>query len=155
MCAISLPSNKSVWNADEASRQQLPTSRTLGRSLPKRRAGTRAKRTEARGTRSTSRVRMMMFGAPCRVLMVAQLAATLLPSMGGINITGGPADGVFHIMSDADVLLEGGRRRRMQAMRGGLEGNVMPLGYFYTRLHIGTPGQVFTVIVDTGSSLTA
>lgn len=38
---------------------------------------------------------------------------------------------------------------------GVLEGNTMPLGYYYTRVHIGTPGQIFTVIVDTGSSLLA
>ena len=31
----------------------------------------------------------------------------------------------------------------------------MPLGYFYTRVKIGTPGQEFTVIVDTGSTLLA
>ena len=38
---------------------------------------------------------------------------------------------------------------------GILEGNTMPLGYYYTRVHVGTPGQIFTVIVDTGSSLLA
>lgn len=38
---------------------------------------------------------------------------------------------------------------------GVLDGNTMPLGYYYTRVHVGTPGQVFTVIVDTGSSLMA
>eukprot|EP01052_Picozoa_sp_SAG31_P030380 SAG31_NODE_3112_length_4661_cov_9.186760_3_plen_375_part_00 len=72
-----------------------------------------------------------------------------------------PAAGTLHmeVLSEAEVLAER-RRRRLQSraiegMQGSLEGNVMPLGYFYTRLHIGTPGQVFTVIVDTGSSLTA
>jgi hypothetical protein len=62
---------------------------------------------------------------------------------------------VFPILSDQNVTEEHRRRRRLQAMEGGLEGNTMPLGYFYTRLHVGTPGQVFTVIVDTGSSLLA
>ena len=38
---------------------------------------------------------------------------------------------------------------------GQLDGNTMPLGYFYARVHVGTPGQEFTVIVDTGSSLMA
>lgn len=38
---------------------------------------------------------------------------------------------------------------------GQLEGNTMPLGYYYARVHVGTPGQIFTVIVDTGSSLLA
>ena len=47
------------------------------------------------------------------------------------------------------------RRRRLQPMNGGLGGNTEPLGYFYTRLRVGTPGQDFTVIVDTGSSLLA
>ncbi len=42
-----------------------------------------------------------------------------------------------------------------QIQEGVLEGNTMPLGYYYTRVHIGTPGQIFTVIVDTGSSLLA
>ena len=40
-------------------------------------------------------------------------------------------------------------------MEGALGGNTMPLGYYYARVHAGTPGQVFTVIVDTGSSLMA
>lgn len=40
-------------------------------------------------------------------------------------------------------------------MEGYLAGNTMPLGYYYTRVHLGTPGQAFTVIVDTGSSLLA
>ena len=52
------------------------------------------------------------------------------------------------------------RRRRLGAgssapMVGELEGNTEPLGYFYTRLRVGTPGQDFTVIVDTGSALLA
>jgi hypothetical protein len=38
---------------------------------------------------------------------------------------------------------------------GQLDGNTMPLGYYYARVHVGTPGQEFTVIVDTGSSLMA
>lgn len=42
-----------------------------------------------------------------------------------------------------------------EVQEGILEGNTMPLGYYYTRVHIGTPGQIFTVIVDTGSSLLA
>ena len=46
-------------------------------------------------------------------------------------------------------------RRRVQVMEGTLVGNTEPLGYFYAQIHIGTPGQLFTVIVDTGSSLTA
>jgi hypothetical protein len=42
-----------------------------------------------------------------------------------------------------------------KVMEGALGGNTMPLGYYYARVHVGTPGQVFTVIVDTGSSLMA
>ena len=45
--------------------------------------------------------------------------------------------------------------RRLAAMNGMLAGNTEPLGYFYTRLRVGTPGQDFTVIVDTGSALLA
>ena len=54
------------------------------------------------------------------------------------------------------------RRRRLlpeceggKCMAGTLEGNTMPLGYFFVRVQLGTPGQTFTVIVDTGSSLMA
>eukprot|EP01046_Picozoa_sp_COSAG06_P025354 COSAG06_NODE_2126_length_7537_cov_9.348077_3_plen_347_part_00 len=46
-------------------------------------------------------------------------------------------------------------RRRLAGMDGALAGNTEPLGYFYTRLRVGTPGQDFTVIVDTGSALLA
>ncbi len=49
----------------------------------------------------------------------------------------------------------GGRRRRRLGMNGVLVGNTEPLGYFYTRLRVGTPGQDFAVIVDTGSALLA
>jgi len=42
-----------------------------------------------------------------------------------------------------------------KVMEGNLQGNTMPLGYFYAKVRIGTPGQEFTVIVDTGSSLLA
>lgn len=42
-----------------------------------------------------------------------------------------------------------------RVMEGYLAGNTMPLGYYYVRVHLGTPGQAFTVIVDTGSSLLA
>eukprot|EP01047_Picozoa_sp_COSAG01_P001652 COSAG01_NODE_38_length_33931_cov_75.163632_29_plen_238_part_00 len=51
------------------------------------------------------------------------------------------------------------RRRRLGAtprsMTGALAGNPEPLGYFYVLLRVGTPGQLFTVIIDTGSSLLA
>jgi hypothetical protein len=47
------------------------------------------------------------------------------------------------------------QRRRSQVEEGTLVGNTEPLGYFYAQIHVGTPGQLFTVIVDTGSSLTA
>ena len=47
------------------------------------------------------------------------------------------------------------RHRRRLGMDGGLAGNTEPLGYFYTRLRVGTPGQDFDVIVDTGSALLA
>ena len=53
------------------------------------------------------------------------------------------------------------RRRRLDgaapggAMSGLMEGNPEPLGYFFARLRVGTPGQDFTVIIDTGSSLLA
>lgn len=64
---------------------------------------------------------------------------------------------------DAQQSLDGrGRRQLMHVamdnkkiMEGDLQGNTMPLGYFYTKVRVGTPGQEFTVIVDTGSSLLA
>lgn len=63
----------------------------------------------------------------------------------------------FPLLSNDEVLLERRRRRRRlgDTMHGVLEGNSMPLGYFYTRVRIGTPGQEFTVIVDTGSTMLA
>eukprot|EP01051_Picozoa_sp_SAG22_P021092 SAG22_NODE_4521_length_1245_cov_1.982548_1_plen_218_part_00 len=46
------------------------------------------------------------------------------------------------------------RRRRLQssAAQFDIVGNTEPLGYYAATLHVGTPGQPLTVIVDTGSS---
>jgi len=66
--------------------------------------------------------------------------------------------------SSADAMVGPYAQRRLQGhvdmtnkevQEGVLDGNTMPLGYYYTRVHVGTPGQIFTVIVDTGSSLLA
>ena len=63
----------------------------------------------------------------------------------------------MRILSDeaAAAYRQGRRGRRMlQAAAGAaiapLVGNTEPLGYYYATLDIGTPGQTFTVIIDTG-----
>jgi len=47
------------------------------------------------------------------------------------------------------------RRRRLTQVTEALQGDLIALGYFYADLKVGTPPQTFSLIVDTGSSVTA
>ena len=47
------------------------------------------------------------------------------------------------------------RRRRLLQVQETMQGDLIALGYFYAELKVGTPPQAFSLIVDTGSSVTA
>lgn len=47
------------------------------------------------------------------------------------------------------------RRRQLLQVREKMQGDLIALGYFYAELKVGTPPQTFSLIVDTGSSVTA
>ena len=47
------------------------------------------------------------------------------------------------------------RRRQLLQVQEKMQGDLIALGYFYAELKVGTPPQTFSLIVDTGSSVTA
>ena len=94
--------------------------------------------------------------APMMALVVVVLLQVLALSTGGaVRSAAASRPLVLSILPPNASAWRPPRRRRLAGMDGALAGNTEPLGYFYTRLRVGTPGQDFTVIVDTGSALLA